>query len=140
MLGSVPYPSLGVAPLVWATPTLPLLQVTSTYLFYLSIVSTNISTNLTNLSTNLHVVSRAIQIYTVSTHLYLPLYRPAPCCRRAGASSRCCCSPRLTCWHTPSCRDTVSWRIKPSSAAFNCYFRVLPHFWLRKHPKKMSVS
>ena len=33
MLGSVPYPSLGVAPLVWATPTLPLLQVTSTYLF-----------------------------------------------------------------------------------------------------------
>ena len=70
MLGSVPYPSLGVAPLVWATPTLPLLQVTSTYLLYLSIVSTNISTNLTNLSTNLHVVSRAIQIYKSAQYLH----------------------------------------------------------------------
>ena len=65
MLGSVPYPSLGVAPLVWATPTLPLLQVTSTYLLYLSIVSTNISTNV-------HVVSRAISPYPQAGPLLSP--------------------------------------------------------------------
>ena len=72
MLGSVPYPSLGVAPLVWATPTLPLLQVTSTYLLYLSIVSTNISTNLTNLSTNLHSIYTSISPYPQAGPLLSP--------------------------------------------------------------------
>ena len=63
MLGSVPYPSLGVAPLVWATPTLPLLQVTSTLHIYDIIFI---------VSTNLHVVSRAISPYPQAGPLLSP--------------------------------------------------------------------